>query len=169
MRRRVLRAPCFSDGQGLEHEPKDLFERHRLDGPREYVHDELELAPFGLEIIGHFNICEMLPPDDLSTHRGADREEEPEKYSKQSTTAISQAPLGVSAFKWTLVIDNLLFETDYPHPVYHYGNVSKKIDSALKAVCAGDRHKVLFENAAKRYRIDLSDVAPSVPVRQRRG
>jgi predicted TIM-barrel fold metal-dependent hydrolase len=59
--------------------------------------------------------------------------------------------------------DNILFETDYPHPVCLYGNVREKIDSALGDVCAEDRHKVLFGNAAKLYNIDLPDVAPPVP------
>ncbi len=60
--------------------------------------------------------------------------------------------------------DNILFETDYPHPVCLYGNVREKVDAALGAVSAEARHKVLFENAAKLYNIDPPDVAPPVPV-----
>ncbi|MBJ17927.1 MAG: amidohydrolase [bacterium] len=60
--------------------------------------------------------------------------------------------------------DNILFETDYPHPVCLYGNVREKIDAGLGGVSAEDRQKVLFGNAAKLYDIDQPDVAPPVPV-----
>jgi predicted TIM-barrel fold metal-dependent hydrolase len=60
--------------------------------------------------------------------------------------------------------DNILFETDYPHPVCLYGNVREKIDAALGDVSAEDRHKILFGNAAKLYDIDTPDVPPPVPV-----
>jgi predicted TIM-barrel fold metal-dependent hydrolase len=60
--------------------------------------------------------------------------------------------------------DNILFETDYPHPVCLYGNVREKIDAGLGGVSAEDRQKVLFGNAAKLYDIGQPDVAPPVPV-----
>ncbi|HJO23690.1 MAG: amidohydrolase family protein [Myxococcota bacterium] len=60
--------------------------------------------------------------------------------------------------------DNILFETDYPHPVSLYGNVRKKIDAALGKATPQARRKVLFENAAKLYKVDAPDVAPPVPV-----
>jgi len=59
--------------------------------------------------------------------------------------------------------DNILFETDYPHPVCLYGNVREKIDAALGDVSAEDRHKILFGNAAKLYNIDTPDVPPPIP------
>ena len=61
--------------------------------------------------------------------------------------------------------DNVLFETDYPHPVCLYGNVREKIDAALGDAPADVRRKLLFENAAKLYRIEApSGPPPSVPV-----
>lgn len=60
--------------------------------------------------------------------------------------------------------DNIMFETDYPHPVCLYGNVREKIDAALGSVSEEARHKVLFGNAAKLYKIDAPDVPPPVPV-----
>ena len=56
--------------------------------------------------------------------------------------------------------DNILFETDYPHPVCLYGNVREKIDAALGGLSREAQRKVLFENAAKLYKIDEPDVAP---------
>jgi predicted TIM-barrel fold metal-dependent hydrolase len=60
--------------------------------------------------------------------------------------------------------DNILFETDYPHPVCLYGNVREKIDAGLCEASPTARRKVLFENAAKLYKIDAPDVPPPVPV-----
>jgi predicted TIM-barrel fold metal-dependent hydrolase len=61
-------------------------------------------------------------------------------------------------------VDNILFETDYPHPVCLYGNVREKIDAALGSAAPEARRKVLFENAAKLYKVEAPDVAPPVPV-----
>ena len=52
-------------------------------------------------------------------------------------------------------VDNVLFETDYPHPVCLYGNVREKIDAGLAGQPAAVRRKLLFDNAARLY-----DVAP---------
>ena len=46
-------------------------------------------------------------------------------------------------------VDNVLFETDYPHPVCLYGNVRQKIDAGLTGASSAVRRKLLFENAAK--------------------
>jgi predicted TIM-barrel fold metal-dependent hydrolase len=61
-------------------------------------------------------------------------------------------------------VDNILFETDYPHPVCLYGHVREKIDAALGDATPEARRKVLFENAAKLYKLDPPDVAPPIPV-----
>ena len=61
-------------------------------------------------------------------------------------------------------VDNILFETDYPHPVCLYDNVREKIDAALGDAPPEAQRKVLFENAAKLYQIEAPDVAPPVPV-----
>ena len=64
----------------------------------------------------------------------------------------------------TIGADNVMFETDYPHPVCLYGNVREKIDAALGDAAPDVRRKVLWENAAKLYQIDEPDVPPPVPV-----
>ena len=60
--------------------------------------------------------------------------------------------------------DNILFETDYPHPVCLYGNVREKIDRALEHATPQARHKVLWGNAAKLYKIAPPDVPAPTPV-----
>ncbi len=56
--------------------------------------------------------------------------------------------------------DNILFETDYPHPVCLYGNVREKIDAGLKGARPAVRRKLLFENAAKLYKVPPPDGPP---------
>jgi predicted TIM-barrel fold metal-dependent hydrolase len=63
----------------------------------------------------------------------------------------------------TIGTDNVMFETDYPHPVCLYGNVREKIDAALGDSSPETRHKVLWENAARLYEIEAPDVAPPIP------
>jgi predicted TIM-barrel fold metal-dependent hydrolase len=59
--------------------------------------------------------------------------------------------------------DNVLFETDYPHPVCLYGNVREKIDAGLAGQPAGVRRKLLWENAAKLYRVAEPDRPVPLP------
>ena len=48
-------------------------------------------------------------------------------------------------------VDNVLFETDFPHPTCLYGNVHERIDAAFAGVDDETRQKVLWGNAAKLY------------------
>jgi predicted TIM-barrel fold metal-dependent hydrolase len=54
----------------------------------------------------------------------------------------------------TIGEDNVLFETDYPHPVCLYGNVREKIDAGLRGQPERVKNKLLWENAAKLYRVE---------------
>ena len=54
-------------------------------------------------------------------------------------------------------VDNVLFETDYPHPVCLYGNVREKIDAAFADHPGEVRRKVLFENASRLYGVPAPD------------
>ena len=53
--------------------------------------------------------------------------------------------------------DNILFETDYPHPVCLYGNVQEKLAAGLKEQPDRIKKKLMWENAAKLYNIDKPD------------
>jgi predicted TIM-barrel fold metal-dependent hydrolase len=53
--------------------------------------------------------------------------------------------------------DNILFETDYPHPVCLYGNVREQIDAGLKGQTAEIRRKLLWANAANLYGVAEPD------------
>jgi uncharacterized protein len=51
-------------------------------------------------------------------------------------------------------VDNILFETDYPHPTCLFGNVRERIDISLANASEVDREKILWGNAAKLYGIE---------------
>lgn len=56
-------------------------------------------------------------------------------------------------------VDNILFETDFPHPTSLYGQeVSDRVSSGLANCDAEARQKILWENAAALYKV----VPPSV-------
>jgi len=48
---------------------------------------------------------------------------------------------------------NILFATDYPHPICLYGNVREKIDAALADASPEMRRQLLWDNAAALYRV----------------
>jgi uncharacterized protein len=51
-------------------------------------------------------------------------------------------------------VDNVLFETDFPHPTCLYGDVRERIDASLATVSDEVRHKLLWDNAARLYGVD---------------
>ena len=57
--------------------------------------------------------------------------------------------------------DNILFETDFPHPTCLYGNVQETIESGLEGQSEEIRRKILWENSAKLYNIDIPEVMPA--------
>lgn len=51
-------------------------------------------------------------------------------------------------------VDNVLFETDFPHPTCLYGDVRERIDASLAGQPADVRRKLLWDNAAALYKIE---------------
>ena len=51
--------------------------------------------------------------------------------------------------------DNLLFETDFPHPTCLYPNVKEHLAEVTADWSDTTRRKILQDNAAALYRIDL--------------
>ena len=59
-----------------------------------------------------------------------------------------------------LVIDrlgdeNIMFETDYPHPTCLYPDPLERVAEGLEGVSEASQRKLLQDNAAKLYRIPL--------------
>ena len=54
--------------------------------------------------------------------------------------------------------DNLMFETDFPHPTCLYPDVREKIDQTLGHLAPRIQRKVLFETAARVYDLEIAGV-----------
>jgi|ERR1700728_2372684 len=61
--------------------------------------------------------------------------------------------------------DNLLFETDFPHPVCLYGDVREVMEAGLVEQPLAVRHKLTWANAARLYGVSMPDQpVPSIEV-----
>jgi len=58
-------------------------------------------------------------------------------------------------------VDNVLFETDFPHVACLYGNIRETIDSGLGKASQEVRQKILWDNSAALYKIDARSEALS--------
>jgi predicted TIM-barrel fold metal-dependent hydrolase len=58
-------------------------------------------------------------------------------------------------------IDNILFETDFPHPTCLYGNVQETIEAGLANATQEQRRKILWDNSAKLYNIEEPALIPT--------
>jgi predicted TIM-barrel fold metal-dependent hydrolase len=54
---------------------------------------------------------------------------------------------------------NIMFETDYPHPVCLYGNVREQIDAAFADLDRATQRAILWDNAAGLYGVSAPDRA----------
>ena len=62
---------------------------------------------------------------------------------------------GSAAMMRNLGIDNVMFETDFPHPTCLYPDPFGKIASGLAELTEGERRKVLSTTAAGVYNIAI--------------
>ena len=53
-----------------------------------------------------------------------------------------------------LPVDNLMFETDFPHPTCLYGDIRGKIEAGLGGTPEDVRRKILWDNVAKLYNVE---------------
>ena len=53
-----------------------------------------------------------------------------------------------------LPLDNICFETDFPHPTCLYGNVEETIEGAVGALSESTRRKILWDNTARLYGVE---------------
>jgi len=67
-----------------------------------------------------------------------------------------EGPNNVDNYISEFGVDNLMFETDYPHPQCLYPQVREKVVETLGKYDLPTQRKVLFENAAKLYGIPVS-------------
>jgi predicted TIM-barrel fold metal-dependent hydrolase len=55
-------------------------------------------------------------------------------------------------------VDNILWESDFPHITSTYPNSWEAAEHSLAGVSAADRKKILFGNAARLYRLNSGSI-----------
>jgi predicted TIM-barrel fold metal-dependent hydrolase len=55
----------------------------------------------------------------------------------------------------TIGPDNIMFETDFPHPTCLYPNALEHVATTLEGLDFGTKHKLLSANAARVYSIPV--------------
>ena len=66
--------------------------------------------------------------------------------------------------KTTLPVDNLMFETDYPHPTCLFKDeIEDAIENRMKSLTPDEKEKVLFRNAMRCFNLDEDFLALGAP------
>jgi predicted TIM-barrel fold metal-dependent hydrolase len=52
--------------------------------------------------------------------------------------------------------DNVMIETDFPHPTCLYPGARKKIEEVLAPLPEADQHKLFYGNAARVYNLEMN-------------
>lgn len=65
--------------------------------------------------------------------------------------------LNASPLDPAIPVSNILFETDFPHPICLYGNVQEVFEHGMSAIAEDDRRRILWENAADLYRLAVPE------------
>jgi predicted TIM-barrel fold metal-dependent hydrolase len=91
-----------------------------------------------------------------------DRPDDPmpsELFQRQVFGCYFFEELGLGRVVDAIGADNILFETDYPHPICLFGNVREKIEASLAGQPDDVRAKVLWDNAAALYQVEAPTAA----------
>ena len=119
------------------------------------VESGMGFVPFLLEAadytFGYGNVAKERPEFEMKPS---------EYFARQVSTCYFFEEHGPAELIGRIPEDNVLFETDYPHPVCLYGNVREKIDAGLARAPESVRRKLLFDNAARLYKVDAPDREP---------
>jgi predicted TIM-barrel fold metal-dependent hydrolase len=77
-----------------------------------------------------------------------------EYFAKQVYACTWFETVATTQLLGTIPVDNVMFETDFPHPTCLYGNIQERIAAAFAGVDPVSREKVLWGNAARLYAVD---------------
>ena len=79
-----------------------------------------------------------------------------EYFRRQFYACFIDDPLGLAIYHYSGVADNLMWSTDYPHQASTFPQSRKFVDEKFSGVPPADRNKIVCENAAKLYGIDIA-------------
>jgi predicted TIM-barrel fold metal-dependent hydrolase len=109
--------------------------------------------PFVLEAADY-----SLEQGDNSDRRG-DFDLKPSELFQRQVYACYWFEKGAAEHFEKVGVERILFETDFPHPTCLYGNVDEVIAAGLGGQPDAVQRKILLENSAHLYGVDLRDIA----------
>ncbi|MDB5581382.1 MAG: amidohydrolase 2 [Bradyrhizobium sp.] len=116
------------------------------------VESGLGWVPFLIQSL-EYTINELLTPEQ---RRARFKRSPKEQFQQQVYTSYWFESAGnVKNYLEEFGADNLMFETDFPHPQCLYPDVRGKVEETLGGFSADVQRKVLFENAARLYGIEV--------------
>jgi uncharacterized protein len=105
-------------------------------------------VPFVLEAVDHSYL-------EARHHRTSEWDMLPSDYFRRQVYACHWfETVATTKLLEDLPIDNLLFETDFPHPTCLYDNIASRIEASMGALSPERRHQLLWTNAAGLYGIE---------------
>ncbi len=104
--------------------------------------------PFVLEAVDHSYL-------EARHHRTSEWDMLPSDYFKRQVYACHWfETVATRSLLADLPIENLLFETDFPHPTCLYENIAERIEASMGGLTPELRRTLLWDNAAKLYAIE---------------
>jgi predicted TIM-barrel fold metal-dependent hydrolase len=111
-------------------------------------------VPFMLELVDHsFEYLKVWEERPVFTRKPS------EDFRDQISVCYVFERLAPQNLVESVGADNLLFETDYPHPGCLFGDIEETVAASLEGQRDDVRRKLLWENAAKLYAVESPQAA----------
>jgi predicted TIM-barrel fold metal-dependent hydrolase len=112
--------------------------------------------PFVLEAVDHSYL-------EASPTRASEWEKMPSQYFDQVYACYWFETAATTSMLQALPYEHILFETDFPHPTCLYPSPVERSAKALAGVDPANVRKIMQDNAAKLYSIDLPSIPAGTP------
>jgi predicted TIM-barrel fold metal-dependent hydrolase len=80
-----------------------------------------------------------------------------EYFGRQVWATFIKDPLGLQTYRYGAPVDRIMWSTDYPHPASFFPHSQEILEKDFINVPDGDKHKIVYENAAKLYAFDTAN------------
>jgi predicted TIM-barrel fold metal-dependent hydrolase len=77
-----------------------------------------------------------------------------EYFRRQVWATFIKDPLGLQTYRYGGCVDKIMWSTDYPHPASFFPHSQEILRQDFADVPDDDKHKIVYENAAKLYGFD---------------
>jgi predicted TIM-barrel fold metal-dependent hydrolase len=78
-----------------------------------------------------------------------------EYFRRQVWATFIKDPLGLQTYRFGAPVDRIMWSTDYPHPASFFPHSQQILREDFIDVPESDKHKIVYENAARLYAFDI--------------